>query len=422
MPTFTYAAIDAATGRERTGMLDSAGEEAAIADLKARGLYPTVLAAVKATGATKTGAVVPTGRGKISAGGHFRRFGRNVRRNDLMVFTRQLAALIGAGMPVVRGLDLLARQEQNPAWRAVIVSLADGIRSGGTIAEGLARHPRIFDRLYVGMIKAAESGGMLAVVLERLARHLEKSSQIKARVQSAMTYPVVIMVVAVSIVVALLAFVVPKFEKIFTEVLKGAPLPALTQGVLATSRSIQGHWLVIFGTIALAGAGWRWLRMTGAGARAFDWLLIRLPLLGDLFLKTAVARFSRTLGTMLVSGVPILQALQLTRDATGNRAVADGIETIYRRVREGESVARPLAETGVFPPVVAGMVEVGEETGTLPAMLGRLADMYDDEVDAAVASLTSLIEPMMIVVMAVIVGTIVIALFLPIVRIIQLMT
>jgi type IV pilus assembly protein PilC len=196
----------------------------------------------------------------------------------------------------------------------------------------------------------------------------------------------------------------------------------LTQGVLATSRSIQGHWLLILGTMVLAGAGWRWLRMTGTGSRAFDWLLIRLPLLGDLFLKTAVARFSRTLGTMLVSGVPILQALQLTRDATGNRAVADGIETIYRRVREGESVARPLAETGVFPPVVAGMVEVGEETGTLPAMLGRLADMYDDEVDAAVASLTSLIEPMMIVVMAVIVGTIVIALFLPIVRIIQLMT
>jgi type IV pilus assembly protein PilC len=228
--------------------------------------------------------------------------------------------------------------------------------------------------------------------------------------------------VTVSIVAGLLAFVVPKFEKIFIEVLKGAPLPALTQGVLATSRFIQGHWLVILGTMALAGAGWRWLRMTGAGARAVDWLLIRLPLLGDLFLKTAVARFSRTLGTMLVSGVPILQALQLTRDATGNRAVADGIETIYRRVREGESVARPLAETGVFPPVVAGMVEVGEETGTLPAMLGRLADMYDDEVDAAVASLTSLIEPVMIVVMAVIVGTIVIALFLPIVRIIQLMT
>jgi type IV pilus assembly protein PilC len=416
MPTFTYTAIDAATGREKTGRLDGPGAEAAISDLKARGLYPTGLAAATAAGA------VPAGPGKVPAGGHFRPLGRSVRRNELMIFTRQLAALVGAGMPVVRGLDLLARQERNPAWRAVIGSLADDIRSGGTISDGLARHPKIFDRLYLGMVKAAESGGMLAVVLERLARHLEKSAQIRARVQAAMIYPVVIMIVAGAIVAALLALVVPKFERIFNEVLKGAPLPALTQGVLATSRFVQGHGLTIFGTVVLAGAGWHWLRATGGGARALDRRLIRLPLLGGLLLKAAVARFSRTLGTMLGSGVPILQALQLTRDATGNRAVAEGIETIYRRVREGENVARPLAETGVFPPVVAGMVEVGEETGTLPAMLGRLADMYDEEVDHTVASLTSLIEPVMIVLMAVIVGTIVIALFLPIIRIIQLMT
>jgi type IV pilus assembly protein PilC len=421
MPTFTYAAIDAATGHERTGMLDSVGEEAAITELKARGLYPTVLAPVKAAGAAKLGAP-PAQPRQVSGGGNFQPFRRRVGRNDLMVFTRQLAALAGAGMPLVRGLDLLARQERNPAWQVVIAGLADAIRSGGTFSDGLARHPKIFDRLYVGMIKAAESGGLLAVVLERLARHLEKSAQIKGRVQSALTYPVVIIVVAVSIVAALMAFVVPKFEKIFTEVLKGAPLPALTRGVLATSRFVQGHWLLILGAIVLAGMGWRWLRATGAGARAFDRLLIRLPVLGGLFLKTAVARFSRTLGTMLMSGVPILQALQLTRDATGNRLVAEGIETVYRRVREGENVTRPLAETGVFPPVVAGLVEVGEETGTLPAMLGRLADMYDEEVDNTVSALTSLIEPVMIVLMAVIVGTIVIALFLPIVRIIQLMT
>lgn len=421
MPTFTYAAVDAATGREKTGMLDSPNEEAAIADLKARNLYPTVLKAVKPAGATPS-AAAPARLGGGAAGGHRRRFKRRVRKNDLMVFTRQLAALVGAGMPLVRGLDLLARQERNPAWQAVITSLADGIRNGGTISDGLARYPGIFDRLYVGMIRAAESGGMLAVVLERLARHLEKSAQIKARVQSAMTYPVVIMVVAAAIVAALLTFVVPKFEKIFTDVLKGAPLPALTQGVLAASRLIQGHWLLILGVAALVGAGGHWARATGAGARALDRLVIRLPLLGDLFLKTAVARFSRTLGTMLVSGVPILQALQLTRDATGSRVVAAGIETVHRRVREGENMARPLADAGVFPPVVAGMVEVGEETGTLPAMLGRLADMYDDEVDNTVTSLTSLIEPTMIVLMAAIVGTIVIALFLPIVRIIQLMT
>ena len=422
MPTFTYAAIDGATGREKSGVLNSSGEEAAIADLKARGCYPTALEEVPATGAAKADPARPAGLRGVPAGGQIRFFGRAVRGNDLVVFTRQLAALVGAGMPVVRGLDLLARQERNPVWQAVLVSLADGIRSGGTISDGLTRHPKIFDRQYVGMIKAAESGGMLAIILERLARHLEKSAQIKARVRSAMTYPMVIMIVAVSIVVALLAFVVPKFERIFSEVLKGAPLPALTQGVLASSRFVQGHWLMLLGSLVLAGAGGHWLQARGDRARALDRLLIRLPLLGGLLLKTAVARFSRTLGTMLVSGVPILQALQLTREAAGNRAVAEEIEAIYRRVREGENLARPLAESGVFPPVVAGMVEVGEETGTLPAMLGRLADMYDDEVDNAVASLTSLIEPVMIVLMAVVVGTIVIALFLPIVRIIQLMT
>ena len=196
----------------------------------------------------------------------------------------------------------------------------------------------------------------------------------------------------------------------------------MTRGVLFLSRLVQGHWLLISGAVALTAAGWHWIRATRAGARAVDRLLIRLPMIGGIFLKTEVARFARMLGTMLVSGVPILQALQLAREAAGNRVVAEGIEVVYRRVREGENVARPLAETSVFPPVVVGMVEVGEETGTLPAMLGRLSDMYDEEVDCAMAGLTSLVEPLMIVAMAVIVGTIVIALFLPIVRIIQLMT
>jgi type IV pilus assembly protein PilC len=272
------------------------------------------------------------------------------------------------------------------------------------------------------MIKAGEAGGRLDVVLERLAQHLEKTGRIKARVQSAMTYPVVIMVVAASIVAGLMTFVVPKFEKIFTGVLKGAPLPALTQGVLGASRMLQEHWLYAFGAAVLVSGCVRWLLRTEAGARAFDRLLLRLPVLGGLFLKTSVARFSRTLGTMLASGVPILQALQLTRDACGNRVVAEDIDRVHRRVREGEGVARPLATAGVFPPVVAGMIEVGEETGTLPAMLGRIADFYDEEVDNAVAGLTSLLEPVMIVLMAIVVGTIVIALFLPIIRIIQLMT
>jgi type IV pilus assembly protein PilC len=285
----------------------------------------------------------------------------------------------------------------------------------------MTAHPKIFDRLYVGMVTAGESGGKMEVVLERLARHLEKSGRIESRVRSAMIYPLVILVVAVAIVAVLMTLVVPRFEKIFLGVLKGAPLPALTNGVLGASRFVQHYWWLIPFVVLLVWTGWRWMRRSAAGSRAFDRAMLRLPVVGDLVLKTAVARFSRTLGTMLLSGVPMLQALHLARDACGNLVLAESVEDVRRRVREGESVAQPLAASGVFPVVVAGMVEVGEETGALPVMLGHVADLYDDEVDHAVASLTSLIEPVMIVCMAGIVGIIVIALFLPIIRIIQLM-
>jgi type IV pilus assembly protein PilC len=421
MPRYIYTAIDAATGKERTGELDRVNAETAVGELKMHGLFPTALASAK----EKADAGLETKPVKFvrsPVSGWFRRWRRAAGAKELAIFMRQLSALVSAGMPLVRSLDLLARQERNPAWQAIIVSLADVIRSGGTLSDGLLRCPKIFDRLCIGMIKAGEAGGRLDVVLERLAHHLEKTGRIKARVQSAMTYPVIIMIVAVGIVAGLMAFVVPKFEKIFTSVLKGAPLPALTQGVLDASRLVQEHWWYALGAAVLAGGCGRWLLRTDAGGRVFDQLLLRLPVLGGLFLKTSVARFSRTLGTMLASGVPILQALQLTRDACGNRVVAGDIDRVHRRVREGEGVARPLAATGVFPPVVSGMIEVGEETGTLPAMLARIADLYDDEVDNAVAGLTSLLEPVMIVLMALIVGIIVIALFLPIIRIIQLMT
>jgi type IV pilus assembly protein PilC len=420
MPTYTYTAIEAASGRERAGELHGADAATAVDALKARGLYPIALAPTTGPDAGTAGGASAESAW-AAPGGRWPRLRRAVGARELTIFTRQLAALVNAGMPLVRGLDLLARQERHPAWRAVIAGLADVIRGGGTFSDGLRRHPKIFDRLYVGMIQAGESGGTLDLVLDRLARHLEKAGRVKARMKAAMTYPVVIMVVAVVIVAGLMAFVVPRFETIFAGVLKGAPLPALTRAVLGASRWIERHWGGILGALILLGAGGRWLRHTAVGARAGDRLCLRLPLLGALFLKTAIARFSRTLGSMLASGVPILEALQLTRDACGNRTVGEAIGTVQRRVREGEGVARPLAATGVFPPVVAGMVEVGEETGTLPAMLARIADLYDEEVDNAVTGLTSLLEPAMIVVMALVVGTIVLALFLPIIRIIQML-
>ncbi len=417
MPHFSYTAVDAATGRRRAGDLESATEEAAVGALKARGLYPTSLAPQAPLAAGTGGPPVRrTARWPVLT-----RLRRGTGGRELTVFTRQLAALMRAGMPLVRSLDLLTRQARDPRWREVVGTLADSIRTGGTFADGLARWPGTFDRLYLGMVRAGETGGTLEAILERLARHREKAGRLKARVQAAMVYPAVIMAVAGAIVGALMVLVVPKFEAIFSGVLKGAPMPALTQWVLAASRLAGRHWPAVVGVLVLVLAAVRLAGRTRAGARTLHWLGLRCPLVGPLLLRTAVARFSRTLGSMLASGVPILDALELTRATCGNLLVAEALGAVQRRVREGEGIARPLASTGVFPPMVAGMVEVGEETGTLPGMLTQVADLYDDEVDTTVAALTSLIEPAMIVLMALLVGTIVIALFLPIIRIIQVL-
>jgi type IV pilus assembly protein PilC len=269
------------------------------------------------------------------------------------------------------------------------------------------------------MIKAGEAGGVLGTVLDRLARFMEKAEKIKGKVKSAMTYPVIIVFVAVAIVGALMVFVIPQFEKIFSGMLKGQSMPALTLAVLSVSNFVKNHILITLGIGAVLFYVFKAWHKTVKGTRVVDWLLLHAPGVGPLFLKSSISRFTRTLGTLLASGVPILQALTITRDTSGNVHVADALHLVHDRVKEGDNVSRPLDSTGVFPPMVTSMIEVGEETGALPEMLNRVADTYDDEVDNAVAGLTSIIEPIMIVFMAVIVGTIVIALFLPIVKIIQ---
>jgi len=402
MPTYRYRAVEAGGGRSARGSIEAADAEAAVAGLRARGLLPTGLRAV------------PERR-------WWMRRSRRVGHRSLAAFTRQFATLAAAGMPLERGLELLAGQEGDPAWRAVIADLAEVIRAGGRFSDGLARHPRAFDGFYLGMARAGESSGKLDAVMERLADHLEKRGCLRARVRAAMTYPAAVMAAASAIVGVLMTFVVPRFEGIFSGLLKGAPLPGLTRAVLGASRFGQDHWLAGAGVVLAAAAAGRLLLRSRAGARLRDRWLLRLPGIGALLRKAAVARFSRTLGTLLSSAVPILSALQLTRDTSGNTVIADAIDLVHRRVKAGDSVARPLAESGVFPPMVAGMVLVGEETGALPEMLVRIADVYDNEVDAAVAGLTSLIEPVMIVLMALVVGTLVLALFLPILRVIQLM-
>ena len=348
-----------------------------------------------------------------------RSFGRPINGKGLAVFTRQLATLVKAGMPILRSLEVLARQEKRAAFKAVVEDIADAIRSGGNFSDGLAANGRVFDRLYVNMVKAGEAGGVLDTVLERLAVFMEKAQKIAGKVKSAMIYPIIIICVAMAIVSVLMVFVVPKFQDIFSGLLKGQPLPALTQGLMDVSNFMKNHYLLAIGGAIGAWLAFKIFSRTKFGRRILDWLLIHMPIMGDLFLKAAIARFTRTFGTLLASGVPILQALIITRDTSGNVHVANAINVVHDRVKEGDNVAKPLESTHIFPGMVTSMIEVGEETGALPEMLTRIADTYDEEVDNAVAGLTSIIEPIMIVFMAVMVGTIVIALFLPLVSIIQ---
>jgi type IV pilus assembly protein PilC len=432
MPKFTYSAIESASGKEKKGVLESATSEQAAAELKAMGLIPTALAPEAGPNSSKLAAGVNKNARKLSSIAAQAdmpqkakkkktsiSFGRIINNAGLTVFTRQLATLVNAGMPIMRSLETLARQEKNLLFKEVVESLIESIRSGGNFSDGLLQHPKVFDRLYINMVKAGEAGGVLGTVLERLARFMEKAEKIKGKVKSAMTYPVIIVFVAVAIVGALMVFVIPQFEKIFAGMLKGQAMPALTVAVLSVSNFIKNHVIATIGICVVVYFAFKAYHKTRNGTRVVDWLLLHAPGVGPLFLKSSISRFTRTLGTLLASGVPILQALLITRDTSGNVHVADALNIVHDRVKEGDNVARPLDSTKVFPSMVTSMIEVGEETGALPEMLNRVADTYDDEVDNAVAGLTSIIEPIMIVFMAVMVGTIVIALFLPIIKIIQ---
>jgi len=418
MPRFAYTAIEQNTGRELSGMLEARSREVAATELKTRGLVPLEIK----TGEGRT--LANPKRPRAQSMGRPKKkaafvVGRIVGPKELAVFTRQLSALVKAGMPLLRSLEVLARQERNKPFRLIIERLGEQVRSGGTLSDGLQQHPKVFDRLYINMVRAGEAGGVLAVVLERLAQFQEKSVRLNGRIRAAMTYPCIIMIVAVGIVAALMVFVVPKFQTIFETTLKGQALPPLTQVVITASHFLKDHALLTVLFVAGLMIALRVAARSTRGGRVLDTLSLRVPVLGDLLRKTAIARFARTFGTLLPSGVPILDALKITRETSGNVRIAEAITVVHDRVKEGDSVAAPLRATRIFPDMVPSMVEVGEETGALPEMLMRIADNYDEEVDNSVNALTSLIEPLMIVVMAVMVGTIVIALFLPIVRIIQ---
>ena len=421
MPRYNYVALDS-RGQESAGAIDAESQSDAVLQLRQAGYFPKSITEEgkgpkpKAAKGSVAGKSVARKEIKINIPFLQR---KTIKPRVLMIFTRQLATLIDAGLPLLRGLTVLSKQEPDPVLKGVITNIAESVQGGGTFSESLGGHPRIFNKLYVNMVKAGELGGVLEVVLMRLAEFQEKAQKIKNKVVAAMFYPAIVLFIAVVIMGFLLVFIVPKFEAIFADMLGGKPLPGLTQFVIATSNLVKNNILIIIGSIVGFAFLYKFAAKTPKGSAFIDAFMLRAPIFGDLTRKSAISRFTRTLGTLVTSGVPILQALNITRETAGNAVIAEAITRVHDSVKEGESIVTPLEASNVFPPMVISMIDVGEETGQLPEMLLKIAEVYDDEVDNAVSGLTSLLEPVMIVFLAVVVGTIVIALFMPLISIIS---
>jgi len=424
MANFQYSALDP-KGEQTTGVLAAATEADAIQQLRAKGLYPTQIHEEgKSKGKAKAAPAKAKGKPKAKSTAKGQVGGR-VKPKNLMIFTRQLATLIDSGLPLLRSLTVLEKQEPNPVLKATVSALAENVQGGSTFSESLAQHPKIFNKLYVNMVKAGELGGVLEIVLNRLAEYQEKAQKLKNKIVSAMVYPVIVMFIAVGILVFLMVFIVPKFKEMFAST--DSELPLISKIVFGMSEFFLARPLFIpnvvfvFIIMGVAVVLFNLWGRTGGGRTIIDTAKLKMPVLGDIQRKSAVSRFSRTLGTLVTSGVPILQALNITRDTAGNVVISHAIEKVHEAVKEGETIVTPLQASGVFPNMVISMVDVGEETGQLPEMLLKVADVYDDEVDSAVTALTSILEPIMIVVLALVVGAVVFALFLPLIKMISTM-
>jgi type IV pilus assembly protein PilC len=427
MAKFSYVALDS-RGKEITGVLESESTTAAVSRIREMGYFPTNVAeadkAAAKKGAKPAAPGAPAGGkagGKKGLGSLDLKFlsTGKVKTKILTAFTRQLATLIDAGLPLLRGLDVLRKGEKNPTLKRTLQQLAESVEGGSTFSEALAQHPKVFNKLYVNMVRAGEAGGVLDVTLSRLADFQEKAQRIKNKVISAMVYPAVVIMVALGIVTFLMIVVIPKFQEIFTDLLEGKPLPTLTLFVLGCSNLVKNRFPLVAGCVAAVWIAIKMIGKTVKGRYYLDKFKLNAPIFGQLIRKVGIARFTRTLGTLIASGVPILQALNIVRETSGNAVIAKAVSQIHDSVKEGERIVQPLEASGVFPAMVVSMVDVGEETGALPDMLMKVADVYDDEVDNAVGAITSLLEPVMIVILAVIVGAIVVAMFLPLIDVIQ---
>ena len=396
MAAFAYSAINA-LGVESAGQITAPDLGAAREQLRQNGLRPVALSEVGGT----------TGKRK------------RVKPRSLQVFSRQFATMIDAGLSVVSGLVILEQQTDDKALAVVIREIRADVEGGMLLSQAMARHPKVFDRLYIAMVEAGEAAGILDTVLDRVAIQIEKEMQIKRRVKGAMIYPTVVLVFAFLVLIGMLLFLVPIFEDIFADL--GGDLPLLTQCVVFASDVVKGYWFILFPAIGGSFYGFRRWKKTPAGRQAWDRFKLRVPAgIGKVVLKVTMARFSRTLATLVAAGVDIIKALEISGQTAGNWVVESALAEVRAQVHQGVPIAQPLIENPIFPPLVSQMVKVGEETGELEKMLDKIADFYEDEVDISIQALTSIVEPIMMVGVGAVVGVIIIAMYMPMFKLLQL--
>lgn len=415
MATYAFEAMNS-SGQEVKDEIDATTSEEAIQKIRAKGFFPTKVrekAAKKKVGkkAAAAESLAPKRKMPISIGG--------VPRKQLVNFTRQLSTLQDAGLPILRSLQILESQQKPGLLKAIIGGVADEVEGGGTLSDAMSKYPKAFDKLYTNMIAAGEAGGVLDLILSRLADFMEKAAKLKKKVIGAMIYPAVVITIAVGIVSMIMIFVIPKFEDIFRDF--GTKLPPITQVLLVISRWFANDygWAYIIGFPFFWMILVRLIKLSEGGRYLVDAVKLKIPVLGGILQKTAIARFARTLGTLISAGVPILDAINITKDTVGNEVYSKALLKVHDAIREGESMADPLRATKICDAIVVNMIDVGEETGDLDKMLIKVADNYDNDVDVLVGSLISILEPIMVVVLGLIVGFIVIALFAPMISLIQ---
>jgi len=440
MATYQYEALDSA-GKPTSGSVEAGSSEDAIQQIRGQGFFPTSVTQSDGDGGKKKGRLKGSSKKKSKAAPKAKKgkkakgekkgieikipsFGP-VKIKVLTQFTRQLSTLQDAGLPLLRSLQILEQQQKPGKLKGILSQVVMDVEAGSTLSDAFAKHPKGFDRLYCKMVAAGEVGGVLDIILQRLANFMEKAARLRARIKGAMIYPTVVVIIAIAIVTGIMYFVIPKFEEIFADF--EIELPGLTKFLISASSWVAGKqpgqmvpgWAVIVAAPFVLIAFIKVFKKTGFGRASIDWGVLKIPVVGVLVEKTTVARFTRTLGTLVSAGVPILEAVNITRDTCGNWVFERALQRVHDSIREGESFATPLRESKVCDGIVVNMIDVGEETGDLDVMLMKVADNYDEEVDVAVQSLLSLVEPLLVVVLGTIVGGIVLALFMPLVKMIQ---